>query len=1145
MPARLPLGLKVGRILLESERATQMPHKGVAGFPGERLRSAFAIGPEHVLTALHCTREATRMWFRLRTGGLGERRYAYLPLKLLNSNEDFDIAVLVVDESGLNTSGLSADGARRLLAEAAIPLGVDVALHERVRIMGFPANAPGADSDTLPAQVVDLTLPLGRVTGLKLVGESFAGTDPVDPHGLSGGPVLKSRGTEGDEVAVGVVRGLFSGRYTGVALGGGLVATRIEDVAERLPQVADALLTGVSGGSVPTGRVKQADVSLTALLRPDIALVEFFGRDQELRDLLAWCDGPADRAAWLITGPGGQGKTRLALQLCSELTATKAWATTLFNGAGDPAAVRDLCRRAACTGRPLLLVADYAAEYGAAAFAELVTALTGDARLPRWRLLLLARNNGDWWEPHSSGGSAAGVRSQLTRHGVEVPSAELALAPLVPDPLARETAVSRILAQLRPAVAAFAARHDLTVAYQPAAPDLSGADLGSALMLHVAAIVSLLPVAGQPLNPTDQPSASDLINRLLDLERERHWLYEDPATQRLYQPTQDAFGDLARGDCAIVETAVATATLVGAPTLWAAVQTVARALEIDQPRARNIARWLHDLYPPSGASAETGWLPPLQPDRLGEELVARVVRRQHAEGTPSDRLLPRCVLGSGPHSLTPAQIYRLLTVMIRMGSRDRGLADLLADAMRTPASQEAGGLDAAAAWDRYCQAIVAQYGHAKEPGWPPVVLWLSDRARECLAGEQENLLTAEAAGIELRCATNYLRCYRADRSRGALLTTSIQGLRALAGKLPDGHEVKPKALTNLSSALQDRFTSALALRTDLDDAITMASRAVDLSDPDDVWYASRINNLGGTRYSRYLRDGAISDLRQAVENQRKLLDENLVPTDHRAMVTNNLAEALRELFESTGDRATLLQAQQAHREAVRLAHRTPDTDLARILSGAGLTARTWQPTRRGIRQAIHLQQEALDLTSPDSTEWPNRLANLAWSWRMLAGTSQGTDALADADRAVTLFEQALAATPETAPRKAAMLQGRAEAIEQRWRQTKDPDDLQAALTGYSDSLIGAVPRSPVGAPAAACSAGRLAAEAGDLGAALAFFEHGLTAVDRLLAGQGTDADKNSILRQANDLLRAACAAYVRAGQHENAAAILNRYTSRS
>ena len=314
-------GSQVGRILLGSERSARMAGEGAAAIPGEGLRSAFSISARHVLTAWHCVRGAVErgdgIWFRLRTADVQSgHRYVYVPVRVIGQDEASDVAVLTVDESRLADAGLSEAEAAELLAGSTIPLGVDVAVHEQVRVMGFPANAPSADSDTVPSRVVDLTLPLGEVTGLKLVGESFSAVDPIDPRGLSGGPVLKwrDRSAEGSgvEVAVGVVRAVPIGRHAYAALGGGLIATRIGDIAERLPEVGAALLADVLGGSSPGRPVRRADISLTALLRADAELVDFLGREKELRELRAWCDDPAERAAWLVTGPGGQGKTRLA-----------------------------------------------------------------------------------------------------------------------------------------------------------------------------------------------------------------------------------------------------------------------------------------------------------------------------------------------------------------------------------------------------------------------------------------------------------------------------------------------------------------------------------------------------------------------------------------------------------------------------------------------------------------------------------------------------------------------------------------------------------------------------------------------------------------------------------------------------------------
>ena len=969
---------RVGRILLERERAARVANEGAASIAGEGLRSAFTIHAGHVLTAWHCVREAAErgdpLWFRLRDANARtNRRYKYLPVRMLDQDRTFDIAVLVVDGSRLGEAGLSGDDAEKLLAGSIIPLGVDVSVHESVQVVGFPANAPSADSDTFPARVVDLTLPLGEVTGLKLVGESFAAVAPIDPHGLSGGPVLKS-GSTGVEVAVGVVRSLPIGRYPDAALGGALIATRIEDVAGRLPQIAAALLAEVPSTPVMAGRAWRADTSLAGLLRADAELVDYFGRDHELRDLHAWCDGSAERAAQLVTGPGGQGKTRMARQLCRELAASGSWAARMLRGPGDATAVDDLCRRTAAAGRSLLLVVDYAGEYGAAAFAELIGVLTGDSvRLPRWRLLLLARNAGDWWQPEASGGgSGTAVRPQLMAGGAEVPEIELALEPLIPDPQARGPAFGRILAQLRPAVEASASELGMAVAEPPVVPDLSGADLGSALMLHMAAIVSLLPPGGRPVKPAEQSSASDLINRVLDLECERHWLYEDASAARLYRPTEVAFGDLAHGDRATVETAIAAATLAGAPTAYAAAQLVNRALDVGQARARNIARWLHDLYPVPEGSVGTTWLPPLQPDRLGEELVARVIRREQAEGTPPDQLLPRRILGSSPESLAAAQVHRLLIVMIRAGSRDRDIADLLADATGH------GGLlhDIP---DEIDLRVVA----------------------DALPQKNTNLLGAAAA-----ITAHALRHY--DLTQPGWRELDLQA-ESTCPKLHQG----ARLLNNLGNRLGDagRWEEALA---PANEAVEIRRRLAEANPaaylPD---LAASLNNLGIRLGDVGRGEEALAPANEAVEIRRRLAEAN------PAAELPGLAGSLNNLRNRLSDVGRREEARAAADEAVEIRRRLAEADPAAYLpdlagsldnlgSSLGQVGR-WAEALAQANEAVEIRRRLAEANP--AAYLPDLAESLVTLGGSLGQVGRWEEALAPANEAVEIRRRLAEANP--------------------------------------------------------------------------------------------------------------------------------------
>ena len=74
---------------------------------------------------------------------------------------------------------------------------------------------------------------------------------------------------------------------------------------------------------VPLAR--DEDVSAAKILRPRHAVVEYVGREQLLGALADWCeqepqDGESARL-WFVTGGGGFGKTRLAVEACREAEA--------------------------------------------------------------------------------------------------------------------------------------------------------------------------------------------------------------------------------------------------------------------------------------------------------------------------------------------------------------------------------------------------------------------------------------------------------------------------------------------------------------------------------------------------------------------------------------------------------------------------------------------------------------------------------------------------------------------------------------------------------------------------------------------------------------------------------------------------------
>ena len=326
--------------------------------------------------------------------------------------------------------------------------------------------------------------------------------------------------------------------------------------------------------------------SWARLLDPRLELVGFVGRADELAALTAWCErNDADRLR-LVTGPGGIGKTRLAVELAERMK-KHGWVSERIADGQEPAAIPAL--RAVTKARALLVV-DYAETR--VGLRQLLGSLAGDLGAGV-RVLLVARDVGDWWDQLGAGDPASWDLIQTAA------ATHLRLSPVVAADLSDADVIAL-------AVRSFARRLGLPERTVEIYGD-SGTGQRRVLDLHAAALVAVLAETGSGAVRVDIRA---VLGELL--RHERHYWYD---SARAYGLSDGRHGTTA----GVLRQIVAAVCLLGA-----ASQEEARLLPGRVPGmspSSTIAEWVRLLYPPD--PGETDWIGSVQPDRLAELHVLR------------------------------------------------------------------------------------------------------------------------------------------------------------------------------------------------------------------------------------------------------------------------------------------------------------------------------------------------------------------------------------------------------------------------------------------------------------------------------------------------------------------------------------------
>jgi hypothetical protein len=384
-------------------------------------------------------------------------------------------------------------------------------------------------------------------------------------------------------------------------------------------------------------QVKVEEGPLSRLLAADMQVVPFDPRrEPDLRRLAQWRDRPETLQVMLVSGPGGQGKSRLAgefAQRCGEAgwVVARARHTTDVKPGTVPVA-------ASPSSRGQVLVVDYAERWPINDLLDLLT-----DRFVRQedttRVLLVARPAGWWWES---------LRGEL--FGLVPNPYHLRLSALAPGPADRQMAFEH-------ARDAFAARLGVgeTGRIEPPA-SLDDPAFGLVLSLHMAALVAV-DAHGRGESAPDDPAklTSYLVRR-----EYMHW------------------GRMRRsGRIQATESQMAgvtfTATLTG-PMPWSAAGKVLASVRLAD--IADLAKPIlgdHQACYPAERPGAGRVLEPLYPDRLGEDFVA-----VHLTGGPSDELdladgsydgIPACLLHATAENRRPAYASHVITMLVETARR--------------------------------------------------------------------------------------------------------------------------------------------------------------------------------------------------------------------------------------------------------------------------------------------------------------------------------------------------------------------------------------------------------------------------------------------------------------------------------------------
>jgi hypothetical protein len=728
-------------------------------------------------------------------------------------------------------------------------------------------------------------------------------------------------------------------------------------------------------------------LSDSQLLRAEEVVIPFDqNREGYLQMQLDWARSREyPIAVRLLTGQGGVGKTRLAIELCQRLE-TDGWQTGFLRSECDTKSALALGREMGALGIDFCVVLDYA-ETRQPLLLALLKALLAARPKALVRVLLLARDGGEWWNLLPAKDPAC--EALLDGYASSGP---FALPHLHHSEADREQAY-------RLALHTFA--EVLAVSPPDSQPDLSEAHFAHPLYIQMAALMALRG---------ERPRSAEALPRALVNHERRYW-------HKAISAKEEASGD----DESHAALLMTLATLSNGIVTERAIESVWQEAGADRTLLKPIFRTLAPLYP--GRQGLQG----LRPDLLGEALVAQTLLSSRGAD------LINAVLSRGDGSLRHSSLTVLARVLRNRpeiaGTMEDALSrnfltcidDLIAVCIQTPSplphlvERAFGRLERQQRWQ--ASGMVAKWLEFEVLPLAGLAVQIGETSLE----KAKSKLTRRTLETESEYATALLNLsidYYRDGNSGSALAAARQALeirKKLAHAKPERFE--PDLAVSLGNCASHLSAQGLD-----DEALAAARQALEIHkklarakperfEPD---LATSLNNFSNRLADHGVDDQALAAAKQALEIYTKLAKakpERFEPD--MAMSLNNYASRLADQGLHDQALAAAKQALDIHEKLAKAKPERFGPDLAMSLSNYASHL-----SDQGLHdQALAAAKQALEIREKLAEANPERFEpDLATSLSNYANhlSDQGLyhAALAAAKQALEIREKLAKAKPE-------------------------------------------------------------------------------------------------------------------------------------